>query len=193
MNLAHRLRLAAAAALTVPALASCAFSEAATDQIYTPAEGVNARDGQVDVLNILVVAPEDGAGTLVAGLVNNDQAVEDTLVSVRGVNDAAGVGATVDGTVTIPAAGITQLADTGSVTLSGGDLVPGRYVELELAFANAEPVTVTVPVLPREGAYADVPLPPGVEDEGPASTEEPATAEDPAGPEPATDEPHGGE
>ena len=64
-------RLAIAALLLVPALASCGFN-AQTDQVYQAAVGINDRSGEVDILNALIVSGEDGSGTFAGTLVNKD-------------------------------------------------------------------------------------------------------------------------
>lgn len=160
MNVTLSRRLAAAI-LTVPVLASCGF-DVQTDQVYTPADGANDRDGMVDVLNILVVADGEGAGRLITGLSNNDTGEADELTSVRGEGDDAGVTYTLLGGETeIPAGGFVQLADEGKaqIRVEGEGVVPGGFLTLTLTFANAEEVTVEVPVLANEGDYADIEIP----------------------------------
>ena len=84
---------AAAVALAVPALSSCGSNfNAPTDQVYTPGIGVNNRDGSVDVLHALIVSGEDGSGTIIAGLVNNDQRNDDALTEVAGAGDETPTG-----------------------------------------------------------------------------------------------------
>ena len=75
-------RLASAGALVLAAvtLSSCGFNYA-TDKVYTPAEGVNNRDSRVDVLNAAIVATEDGKGTFVASLSNNETPTSRTASS----------------------------------------------------------------------------------------------------------------
>ena len=57
--------------LAVPALSACGFNYA-TDREYTPGNGPTTSDGVVDVLNAVIVADEDGSGTFIASLSNND-------------------------------------------------------------------------------------------------------------------------
>jgi len=53
--------VAVAVLLAVPALSSCGVNfSAQTDQVYTPAEGALNRDGDVDVLNALIVSDQAG-------------------------------------------------------------------------------------------------------------------------------------
>ena len=88
-----RLASAGALVLATVTLSSCGFNYA-TDKVYTPAEGVNNRDSRVDVLNAAIVATEDGKGTFVASLSNNDTPtyvdgkltdVDDKLTGLAGV------------------------------------------------------------------------------------------------------------
>lgn len=150
---------AAAVVLAAPALVSCGF-DAPTDQVYTPAQGVNDRSGSVDVLNALVVSGEDGSGTLIAALVNNDQETDDTLTGVAGAGEDASATVSIEGEqVDVPAGGLVQLADDGNVSVEAGRVQPGNFVELQFTFERGETITVKAPVVADEGDYADVPLP----------------------------------
>src|SRR4029079_16444098 len=92
-----RLASAGVLVLATVTLSSCGFNYA-TDKVYTPAEGVNNRDSQVDVLNAAIVATEDGKGTFVASLANNQTPtyedgkltnVDDKLTGLAGVGDTS--------------------------------------------------------------------------------------------------------
>lgn len=125
-----------------------------TDQEYIPARGVNDRSGQVDVLNVLIVSDTDGSGTVVAGLVNNGTE-GDTLTGVT----VGGSEASVKKTGTdIPVGGINNLGESGAVSASSQEIEAGTFVEVVFTFESAEAVTVHAPVVPHEGAYAEVPL-----------------------------------
>ncbi len=164
-----RRRAVAAALLivpvSVPALTSCGVSFGAqTDQIYTPADGVNDRSGSVDVLNALIVSDTPGTGRLIAGLVNNDVDNEDALTGVRGAGDDSGiVYSLVSGDTAIPAGGALQLADpTAAMVAASGDpekLTAGDFVRLVFSFRNGEEVELDVPVLAPGTTYSDVELP----------------------------------
>jgi hypothetical protein len=148
----------AAIALLVPVLAGCSNSfDVQTDQVYTPARGVSDRSGPVDVLNALVVSAENGAGTIVTTLVNNDTEDDDTLVSVT-VDGAPATVSTEDDAAVIPAGGHTDLGTSGAVFASSGAIVAGKFVDLIFTFQHGGAITVEAPVIPHEGAYADVPL-----------------------------------
>lgn len=164
-----RAAAAAALVLAVPTLAGCGMNFA-TDQVYTPAPGANDRAGDVDVLNAMIVSAEDGSGTLTVTLVNNeflkgtDRAdVSDELTEVGGeVSTGPNFAA-----VPIPSGGYVKFANTGvqdsqrdaaKVDRPGikvaGDFAVGDFVEVELTFANADPVTVQAPVLANNGHLA---------------------------------------
>ena len=146
-------RLAIAALLLAPALASCGFN-AQTDQVYQAAVGINDRSGEVDILNALIVSGEDGSGTFAGTLVNKDTTNDDRLDSVSG----PGITASRD-TVDVPASGVALLAESGDVKLRGDGIKPGSFVELTLAFSSGQSTTVKVPVVEAAGDYSDVPLP----------------------------------
>lgn len=155
----HRFRFARAAAtgvlvLTVPVLSSCGFNFA-TDQVYTPAVGANDRDSRVDVLNAIIVATEDGAGTLVGTLVNNDISgpgndfadADHQLTAVGGEVEAGSFQP-----VTIPAGDFVKLAEDADIKVTG-DFEHGDFVEVELTFDKADPVTIEVPVVENNGYH----------------------------------------
>ena len=163
MNATTSRRLAAAAVLlALPALSSCGVNfKAQTDQVYTPAEGVNNRDGNMDVLNALIVSDSEGTGRFVAGFSNNtDQ--ESTLTAVTGLGVDQQIEFTLDdGDFTVPGYGFLQLADpdSGMVTASGDPIKAGYFVDVELQFSDSDPVEVQVPVVPPGEDFTDVPLP----------------------------------
>lgn len=155
-----RATAAGALVLTTPLLSACGMSFA-TDAVYTPAPGANDRDGRVDVLNALIVATENGSGTFVATLVNNEVSaleggrlsdVTDRLTSLRGAGEST-LTAQLE-PVEIPGGGMARLADGSGIPVEGSDIQLGHFVEVELTFANAEPVRIEVPVVPNNGVFA---------------------------------------
>jgi hypothetical protein len=151
----------AAVVLAAPALSSCGVSfDAQTDQVYNPAVGVDDRDGNVDVLNALIVSGTDGSGTVVASLVNNDQVDDDTLRSVAGAGADAGLKVTPGGKTAIAAGSLLNLAKEGSITVRGQRVRPGNFVELTFNFDRGEAATLKVPVVSADNPdYADVRVP----------------------------------
>lgn len=100
---------AGALALALPALSAC--SGFATDKVYTPAPGANDRSGDVDVLNAVIVATQDGHGTFLASFSNNlDSNANNEFANV----DDELTGVTGDFTATLPSgdgAGNEQAGD----------------------------------------------------------------------------------
>lgn len=154
MKSPSRRRAAVAALLLVPALSACGFN-VQTDQVYQPAEGVNERSGEVDVLNALVVSAEDGSGTFAGSLANGDQADADELTSITG----QGLEIELDEPVEIPAAGLVNFAEEGNVAVTGDDVLAGGFVTLTFTFSSGQSTTVKMPVVVHGGDYADVPVP----------------------------------
>lgn len=169
MNL-RRSIVAAAVVLAAPVLSSCGF-DPMTDQVYNPGVGVNDRDGAVDVLGAMVVSGTDGSGTIVAGLVNNDEVEGDALTGVTGAGQVSSLQVQAPGPVEVPAGSLVQLADDGQVTVTGEEVRPGTFVELTFSFRNAESVTLDLPVVAARGDYADVPLPSASPSESPSDGE----------------------
>lgn len=155
-SLRRILTTAAAAALLPLGLSAC--TSQATDVIYQPAQGVNDRSGDVDVLNALIVTGEEGEGRLIAGLANNAEE-DDEITGVAGAGEDEAVSVEFGGGDTkIPGQGFLQLADEGAaqVTVSGDDVMPGTFIRLSIQFANAEPVEVHVPVVSPGEDFAGV-------------------------------------
>jgi hypothetical protein len=143
--------------VSVSALAACSrgFSDP-TDASYQPAQGVNDRAGQVDVLGAVVVSnATGGSGVLIASFSNNDQTRSDKLTAVAGQGVTVASGAA---TPTIPAGDLVNLADpkVGGITLTGAGVKAGGYVLLRLTFQHADPVTLRVPIVLDSGSYASL-------------------------------------
>jgi hypothetical protein len=158
VNVPLRRSIAVAALALAPVLSSCGFNEP-TDRVYTPGVGVNERDGQVDVLNALVVSGADGSGSLVATLSNNNSAEPDALVQVAGSGEDAAVRVTLDGPVEVSQGGSVSLSDETEISVEGEPVKPGAFIELTFTFEQGEPVTVQLPVVSRRGTYSDIPVP----------------------------------
>ena len=169
-------RASAAAALAVLALAGCGVNFGAqTDQVYTPADGENSRDGQVDVLNALIVSDTPGSGRLIGALVNNDPEADDALVDVSGAGEDSAVTFTLtSGDTTIPAGRLVQLADEDAATIAvSGDpeaFEAGGFVRVTFTFENADEVELNLPVLEPGETYADVEIPSATEPESPSES-----------------------
>ena len=137
--------------LLVPTLGACGFGYQ-TDKVYQPGVGVNDRSGAVDILAAVVVSSTDGEGTLVASLVNKDQAKDDTLVNVTG----DGLDVTLSAPVPIPADSLVNLADTGAISVKGDTVVPGKFARLKLTFQNGQETEINAPIVPQEAEFSDI-------------------------------------
>ena len=162
-----RLLCAGALVLAAPVLASCS-KDKATDQIYTPANAANNRDGRIDVLNAVIVSTAAGSGTFVASLVNNDTNAPgaDTDAADQLVGLTGEVTAKVAKPVNVPAGGIAVMAaPDGQGIKVTGEFEAGQFVEVTLTFKNAEEVTLEVPVVENGGDFAGQDGPAPAEDE----------------------------
>lgn len=160
VNVTVRRSIAVAAVLiAAPVVSSCGvnFGEQ-TDQVYNPSVGTDNRSGQVDVLNALIVSGTNGKGTVVAGLVNENQTRADQLTGITGEGRDAGSQITIGGPTVIPPGGLLNLASIGGVQIHGGQVVPGNFVTLTFQFAHAQSATLELPVVPHSGDYANVPV-----------------------------------
>jgi hypothetical protein len=167
-----RARQLLALTLAAPLLAACGPNFGAqTDQVYNPAEGVNDRSTDMNVLNALVVAEEDGSGRLIAGLANTgDEEIE--LTGVVGDGNDVQFG-TDGGEAAVPAGGFLQLANEGAAAISatGEDVQIGEFLRLTMSFSNGDEVDLNVPVVVPGEDYADVELPPAPSGGSPAEAE----------------------
>ncbi|MEP6816542.1 MAG: hypothetical protein ABI873_13430 [Marmoricola sp.] len=153
VRLARRRVAVAALVLTTPALTACGLGfNAQTDKVYQPAVGTNNRSGEVAVLGALVVSAQPGSGVFIASLVNNSTTTADQLTGIQG----AGVQVATGVHPAIPVGGLVNLASgtIGGVSVRGRTVKAGGYVTVRLTFANADPVTVEVPVVTNTGPYA---------------------------------------
>ena len=177
MTRTRRTLLAALLASLLTALAGCgAGFDAQTNQVYTPAEGVRVRVGDIELLNVLVVAPAEpesgtpaeggstaspspepggASGVLLMTVANRGQRA-DSLAGVQ-ARDVGGTGT--EGPKEVAPRGVLRVG-TGNgdtrVTLRGLKAKPGGIVELRVVLAGAGAVVVKVPVVAAEGAYASV-------------------------------------
>ena len=153
MQLRRSLALTAGAlVLAVPILTSCGF-DYATNRPYTPAEGVNNTEGDINVLNAVVVAAQPDSGTFIATLSSD----ADEEVSFEGVSGSGGSTIEPDEftAVEIPPRGMVNLADEGGPSMSG-TLEAGEFLALTLSFDTGDTVTMNVPVVPACDEYADL-------------------------------------
>lgn len=164
----RRLRALAAVACTVPvlSLSACGF-DAQTNQVYQPAEGSNARQGDVLILNAVIVADGSGQGTLSTTL-SNPTLQGDRLTEVSGqlhggqvpgrkVVGDVGFQMEMPQPVKVPPMKNVQTTDLG-ITARAKGLVPGEYTTLTFSFERAGTTKLDVPVVEQSAQFADVPV-----------------------------------
>jgi hypothetical protein len=149
MRLRSLATAAAVVALAAP-LTSCGF-DYATERTYTPAGGANNREGVVDVLSAVVVSGAEGSGTVVATLSNNDGVEEQSLTGISGSDDT--IQPAEFEAVTVPAAGLVNLAEPPADIVLTGDFTAGDFVPLTFDFGNGERISLNVPVVADDFGY----------------------------------------
>lgn len=163
MNLRRpaRTTVAVATAAVALGLSSCSL-DSPTDMVYNPAIGVNDQSTDVFVLNAVIVKGTDASteGTLVTTLVNK-AAEDDLLAGIEVGPEDQGVSVSSAGsTIDLPSNEPVVLDSDSELTASGEGVQDGAFITLTYTFANAEAVTVDVPVAVQgEGYYEDVETP----------------------------------
>jgi hypothetical protein len=142
--------------LSLGGLTSCGF-DLATDRPYTPGQGTNARDGEVDVLAAVVVARQPNEGTLVLTLANGSDAD-------AALNGVSGGNLEVDDFEPFEVAPgqAVNFADEGGVLVSG-DFDAGQVLPLTLTFADGSTISLNVPVVTACDHYEGLDLTVGSE------------------------------
>lgn len=174
MSSARRRLAATSLAAALLALGACGF-DAQTNQQYQAAVGANLH-GDVDVLNALLVANEDGSATVSAGFVNNTDSEQSlSSVSVTTMADEELAVRGLRAQLPLPEGKLATLgfnSDAGGFRVTEG-AEPGYYVKVTFSFTDSAPVTIETPVVARTAAYDKV----SGEDPLPAEPTPSATAE----------------
>lgn len=168
---APQRRVAAVAGLVLAplALSACSTSfSAQTNQTYQAGIGAESRGTGIDALALQVVDNGDDTGTLSATFVNKTEQ-DDQLTDVT--TDVAGLSASLEDAVDLPVEQSVEVgADTADVVVTVdpdevsrlSTVFAGRSIEMQLTFAVAPPITLSVPVVERSPMYDDVaPADPG--------------------------------
>ena len=162
----HRMLFGALAVL-VPALAGCEAGFNAPTLDYHPAAfgGYTTKNG-ISISNAFVLGPSPNGAAVAGGRAGVFLAVSslhgDRLVSVSAPGTASTVTIT-GGSVSLPAAALVTLTGpVPKVVLAGlaNPLGGGEMVTLNLTFAEAGTITMTVPVEPHAYEYATFSPPP---------------------------------
>ena len=139
-------------AIALSALTSCGFNYA-TDRPYTPANGVNEQGGSVDVINAVIVSSEEGSGTFVATLSNNENGESATFDGLEASGESD-LQAEEFEAIEIPPGGMVNLADEGAIPVTGS-FAAGDFVEASLSFGG-EVVDMDIHVVTNCGDFAGI-------------------------------------
>lgn len=143
---AARLLAAGGALALATVLSSCGFNYA-TDRIYTPAEGVNDRSTDIDVLGAVIVSGQEGSGTFIATFANNVQDESSTVDSLTGAGDDDALEVDDFETIEVRPGDMVNLADDGGIVVRG-DFGPGDFVRVLITFGDGETAEMDVPATP---------------------------------------------
>lgn len=149
VNLRRSLAAGTVALVAAAVLTACGFNYP-TDRISNLTVGTNYRDGNVSVLNAVVVSAADNSGTFVATFVNNT----DQPQSVSGITGDGDNVTSVDATpLNLKPNELVNLADNGGYAVTG-TFTPGDFVHLTFALADGSTFGLEVPVVTATGDYA---------------------------------------
>jgi hypothetical protein len=132
-------------------LSSCGF-DYATDRVYTPGNGVNDRDAQVDVLNAVIVSAQEGSGTFIASFSNNDAEKSASVESLAGAGDDSNLQVADFDPIEIDPGALVNLATEGGIPVTG-ELEAGNFVTVTVTFGNGQTATLDVPAVNDCGPY----------------------------------------
>ena len=143
-------------------LASCAAGfNAQTQQQYQAGEGISDRSTDIYVLNALVVADDQGNGTLVGTLINQSgQADELQQVSATGADGKSIRTTKLTSPIPLGYQQSVQLESDGLVRLTGDGVQAGDFITVTFTFGNAAPIELGIPIVPTGPMYTSVPVGP---------------------------------
>ena len=135
--------------MALAVLSACGFDYPTQRTTTGVTVGTDYRDGNVSVLNAVVVSDAGNGGTFVATLVNNT----DSDQQVTGITGSGSV-TQVDVTpVTIKPHGLVNLANEGGFAVSGTFRI-GDILDLTVAFGDGTSADMEVPVVAASGDWA---------------------------------------
>jgi hypothetical protein len=157
----NRRLIFGAAAMLVPVLAGCeAGANAPTLTFHPASSGVSVVQNGISVDNAFVLGPTAGSTLAAGGQASVFLALfapdGDRLESITAPGSAASVKIT-GGSVNLPQQQLVTLEGPApKIVLTGltSSLLGGQTVQLVLNFAEAAPITISVPVEPRSYDYA---------------------------------------
>jgi copper(I)-binding protein len=148
VNLRRILAAGTVGLVATAVLTACGF-DYPTDRISNLTVGTDYRDGNVSVLNAVVVSTAGNGGTLIATLVNNT--AEDQQVT--GITGTGKVTSVEMSPLTIKPNSLVNLANEGGYAVSGTFGV-GDVVDLTFAFGDGTTAPMEVPVVADVGEWA---------------------------------------
>ena len=136
------------------ALAGCSSGfDATSRKDYAPSDGIVAGDGDIRVLNALVVAAEGADQGVVSMTVVNRGETADRITGIE--SDAGDV--TLGGDTSLPpGAAVSFGTEEATATVSGLSKEPGQAVELTVRFAKAEPLSFRTVIVLGTDDYASL-------------------------------------
>jgi len=154
-------RLAAPLVIAMLAITGCgAGFNAQTNQVYQPADGVSDRSGDVYAINLLVVGNDEGDGTLIGTLINQ-QADDDALTefTASAFDGTEILTSPIEEPVELTPQSGVALQDGSLLSLSGENLTPGDFINLTLTFDNAAALEMQIPIQPAtDEIFSEVPI-----------------------------------
>ncbi len=129
---------------------------ASTRLIKQVTDGVEGQSNEIRVRNLLVVKQEDGAGVLVATLVNwadDNDAI--TSITIEG-QEAVLTAKTLELKKNAPVIFVGDSANADASVAQLNDVV-GHRIPVVIKFAKASPLTLDALILQADGIYAEIP------------------------------------
>ena len=140
--------------LTVTALTGCSSGfDATSRKDYAPSDGIVAGDGDIRILNALVVAVEGADEGVVSMTVVNRGETSDRITRIQ--SDAGDV--TLGGDTSLPpGAAVSFGTEEATATVSALSKDPGQAVQFTVRFAKAEPLTFRTVIVLGTDDYASL-------------------------------------
>jgi hypothetical protein len=129
---------------------------ASTRLIKQVTDGVEGQANEIRVRNLLVVKQEDGAGVLVATLVNwSDESDAITSINIEG-QEAIISAKSLDLKKNTPLIFVGDSANADASVAQLNDVI-GHRIPVVIKFAKASPLTLDALILQADGIYTQIP------------------------------------
>ena len=155
--------IAAVAVTSALVLSGCATGfNAPTNNQGNSGNGQSAKAGALEVraASIVVDPTNPNVGTVVATILNNSETIANALTGIAATSDLAALSS---GAITLPTRSATQIGfnSSNTIVLSSvtGSLTPGKFISIQFAFQNNDPITVSVLISTNEGPFSGVTIP----------------------------------